>query len=313
MSEIATSSRPSPLAANTAILLTVLAWGGQIPMMSALMVRWDPYWMGASRYICTLPFLLIALWLSSGPGRLIPVGLPWRKIWILGVFGIGGFGILFGLGIQSSGPVMSAVIMAFGPSIAALVARVIFKAPLPNGMWLAMSLGCGGAVLAMVDPAHLDRLELRGGEGLLILASTIWYWYSLQAPRWLPGVSNITLSAVTLITGAAGMIAAYPLLWLAGIAGPPSLPNSMTEVWMFAWVVVFGSVGGTFLWNYGVKGIGVVLASLFANLCPLVAIAIAAFLGAPATLWQVIGGALVIAGVVQLQLRQLHSPASSKN
>ena len=80
-------------------------------MMSALMVRWDPYWMGASRYICTLPFLLIALWLSSGPGRLIPVGLPWRKIWILGVFGIGGFGILFGLGIQSSGPVMSAVIM----------------------------------------------------------------------------------------------------------------------------------------------------------------------------------------------------------
>jgi drug/metabolite transporter (DMT)-like permease len=176
-----------------------------------------------------------------------------------------------------------------------------------------MSLGCGGAVLAMVDPAHLDRLELRGGEGLLILASTIWYWYSLQAPRWLPGISNITLSAVTLITGAVGMIAAYPLLWLTGIAGPPTLPNSMTEVWMFGWVVVFGSVGGTFLWNYGVKGIGVVLASLFANLCPLVAIAIAAFLGAPATLWQVIGGVLVITGVVQLQLRQLQSPASSKN
>lgn len=297
-------SAPSVAAANAAIFMTVLAWGGQIPMMSSLMQRWDPYWMGAARYACAIPFLLVALRMSGERGAWLPPNLPWMKVAALGFFGISGFGLLFSLGIRASGPVMSAVIMAFGPSIAALVARFFFKAPLPRGMWLALLLGCGGATLAMVDPAHLDKIEIKGGEGLLLLASMIWYWYSLQAPRWLPGLSNIQMSAVTMSAGALSMLAIYPALWATGIAGPPTLPEDGSELAMFAWVVVLGSVGGTFLWNYGVRGIGVVLASLYSNLCPLVAVGVSAFLGTPPTTWQMIGGALVIAGVVQLQLRQ---------
>lgn len=291
---------PSVAAANVAILLTVLAWGGQIPMMAVLMERWDPYWLGSARYVCALPILLFVMWRTIDK----PAEVPWGKAAMLGFFGIGGFGLCFSLGIRASGPVMSAVIMAFGPSIAALVARFCFKAPLPNGMWMALLLGCGGASLAMVNPGQMDRIELKGGEGLLIIASMIWYWYSLQAPRWLPGLSNMALSSVTMTAGALAMILIYPVLWALGVAGGPTLPNSAAELGMFLWVVALGSIGGTFFWNYGVRGIGVVLASLYANLCPLVAIGISAALGTPPSIWQLVGGALVIVGVVQLQLRQ---------
>jgi drug/metabolite transporter (DMT)-like permease len=298
------SPAPSVAAANTAILLTVVAWGGQIPMMAALMERWDPYWLGSARYICALPILLLVMWRTLER----PSETPWGKAAMLGFFGIGGFGLCFSLGIRASGPVMSAVIMAFGPSIAALVARFFFKAPLPNGMWLALLLGCGGASLAMVDPGQMDRLELKGGEGLLIIASMIWYWYSLQAPRWLPGMSNMAMSSVTMTAGAIAMILIYPALWAMGVAGDPTLPINAEEWGMLIWVVALGSIGGTFFWNYGVRGIGVVLASLYSNLCPLVAVGIAAALGTPPSVWQLIGGGLVIAGVVQLQLRQAKRP-----
>jgi drug/metabolite transporter (DMT)-like permease len=109
---------------------------------------------------------------------------------------------------------------------------------------------------------------------------------------------------VTMTAGAIAMILIYPVLWALGVAGGSTLPDSPAEWGMFLWVVALGSIGGTFLWNFGVRGIGVVLASLYANLCPLVAVAIAAALGTPPTVWQLVGGALVIAGVVQLQLRQ---------
>ena len=116
-----------------------------------------------------------------------------------------------------------------------------------------------------------------------------------------------------MIAGAIVMAVVYPLLWASGVAGPPTLPIDWAELAMFSWVVALGAVGGTFLWNYGVRGVGVILASLLVNLCPLVAVAIAAFLGTPPTMWQLIGGALVVIGVVQLQLRQIKRPQASAN
>ena len=128
------------------------------------------------------------------------------------------------------------------------------------------------------------------------------------APRWLPGMSNMAMSSVTMTAGAIAMILIYPALWAMGVAGDPTLPINAEEWGMLIWVVALGSIGGTFFWNYGVRGIGVVLASLYSNLCPLVAVGIAAALGTPPSVWQLIGGGLVIAGVVQLQLRQAKRP-----
>jgi drug/metabolite transporter (DMT)-like permease len=50
---------------------------------------------------------------------------------------------------------------------------------------------------------------------------------------------------------------------------------------------------------------GIVVALIYLNMMPVVAIAITALLGTPPRLFQVVGGALVIAGVLQSQLRRL--------
>ena len=62
---------------------------------------------------------------------------------------------------------------------------------------------------------------------------------------------------------------------------------------------------GVFLWNFGVKRVGVVVASLYLNLVPVVAIGVFAFSGIIPTWPQIVGGLLVIAGVLLSELQLL--------
>ena len=64
-------------------------------------------------------------------------------------------------------------------------------------------------------------------------------------------------------------------------------------------------IAGLLGWNYGVRQLGVVVASLFLNFVPAFTILITTLQGRPPTTMQLLGGALVLAGVLQSQLRHL--------
>ncbi len=72
-----------------------------------------------------------------------------------------------------------------------------------------------------------------------------------------------------------------------------------------AWIVVVLVAIGLIAWNHGVNRSGIVVALIYLNMMPVVAIAITALLGTPPRLFQIVGGGLVIAGVLQSQLRRL--------
>jgi drug/metabolite transporter (DMT)-like permease len=76
------------------------------------------------------------------------------------------------------------------------------------------------------------------------------------------------------------------------------------DVAVIGWVVLASIVLGVLLWNYGVRHVGVVVASVYMNLVPIVAVAILALLGTPPTWTEVLGGLLVVTGVGYVQLRQ---------
>jgi drug/metabolite transporter (DMT)-like permease len=70
-------------------------------------------------------------------------------------------------------------------------------------------------------------------------------------------------------------------------------------------MTVMAVIAGLLGWNYGVRQLGVVVASLFLNFVPAFTILITTLQGRPPTLMQLLGGALVLAGVLQAQLRHL--------
>ncbi len=57
-------------------------------------------------------------------------------------------------------------------------------------------------------------------------------------------------------------------------------------------------------WNYGVRQIGLQLASMFMNLTPIVGVLVAMWFGATPRVEQVLGGMLIVGAVVWVQRRR---------
>jgi drug/metabolite transporter (DMT)-like permease len=205
------------------------------------------------------------------------------------------------------------------PAINAAVAWIGFRQPLERSSLPAIGLAVVGGLVATYDPDGADGpFALRGGEILVVAATACWAWYSLMAQRWLAGWSQLRITGLTVATGSVASIAVYIIAALAGLAPlRPAIPHSALDVGLFSWMTIGPVILGFFLWHYAVRKLGFVVASLFLNLTPVVAILLTALAFAvyPTPL-QLAGGALVLAGVLQSQLRRLplrrRAPASAE-
>jgi drug/metabolite transporter (DMT)-like permease len=86
-------------------------------------------------------------------------------------------------------------------------------------------------------------------------------------------------------------------LYLGWADSAPAVP-SVADFGIFVWMTVGAIVLGLLLWNYGVAKTDLVIASLYSNLAPIIAISLLALAGEPPRASQLAGGALVIGGVV---------------
>lgn len=307
----------TPLVANLMLLVPILAWGLPIPFMDGFFDRWDPVFSSMLRYAMALPVLYLVWRLTRrAPGPLKPAWVGWAPIIKCGGIGLIGFTVTYSFALDYMHPLTAAVLAAAAPVIAAAVARLFFAQPLGEGIGLAMVLAVIGGVLCTVD---FDRVggagfSLRGGEPLLILSSAIWSWYSLETQRVLPGMPQLQATTLTFIP----TVIFLPPLWLLlhelGLAhsAPPVAEWKTEDVGVLLWVTFGGIAAATVCWNYGVRLIGVVVASLYLNLIPLATLLTAVLLGIEPRPLQLVGGAIVLAGVVQAQLRLLkkHRPAT---
>lgn len=293
------------LLANIGLLVAAFGWGSQIPVLNLLFARWDPYFLAAARYVLAVPPLL-AILLALEPSGSILRPLRDGRIWLLGL-ALGAFVPLYTLGVAHADPNTAAIVGSTGPAVAAIVGWACFGLPFDRSMVPAIVLAMAGGILATYNPSAAGgAFDLRGGELLILLASACWAWYSLAAQRWLASWSQLRISCITMVPGAVVSVAVYLAAALAGSAVlPPPAPTGPLDVGFFAWMTVMAVMAGLLGWNYGVRQLGVVVASLFLNFVPMFTILITTLQGRPPTTMQLFGGALVLVGVLQSQLRHL--------
>lgn len=293
------------LLANIGLLVAAFGWGAQIPVLNELLLRWDPYFLAAARYAFAVPPLL-AILVALEPGGAILRPLRDGRVWLLGL-ALGAFVPLYTLGVAHADPNTAAIVGSTGPAVAAIVGWACFGLPFDRSMVPAILLAMAGGILATYDPgAAGGAFNLRGGELLILLASACWAWYSLAAQRWLAQWSQLRISCITMVPGTVVSVAVYLAAALADRADlPPAAPTGLLDIGFFAWMTVMAVIAGLLGWNYGVRQLGVVVASLYLNVVPVFTILITTLQGRPPTATQLLGGALVLAGLLQSQLRHL--------
>ena len=301
------SAPPAPLQillANLGMLLVVLLWGAQVPVANDLSQRWDPFFLAGARYVAALPLFWLWLQLTEPPPLALDAAAPRLTLIRFCTLGLAitGFAVLYMLGVAWSNPITIALVAATGPIIGALVSWVLLGTRPKRGVWMGLLAVVPGALLVTLDfkPGGA-KLQLSGGEPLMMLALASWAVYSLQAQRWLAGRSQLRITTLSVSATVPLISLVYLIASAAGLTYGDIDTMSGTDPLAFAYLVFGALMTAVTLWNIGVSRLGLVVASMYLNMIPIVAVGIAMLYGVQPRSEQLIGGLLVIAGVIIAQ------------
>ena len=287
------------VAGNFVLALGTSVWATHFLVTDYLLQNWDPYFVTAGRLLSATFFLMTAYTLQARGRPLRRV--PWRPTLMLSTAGIAVSTVCLTLGVQHAGPVSASIVAATAPIVAAFVARVVFRANLGGAVLFGAVVAVAGGVVAALGTRAEGIGEWRGGELFILAAVTLFTWYSIGAQRWLTGLSQLGISAITIMTGGLALLAALPILVGLGIA-EVRLQLDTRSVLSVLYLGAGPASFALFTWHWGISRVGVTIASIYSNLAPVVVVLIRMIQGEPPTSFHLIGGALIIAGVLFAQL-----------
>jgi drug/metabolite transporter (DMT)-like permease len=302
MSVDRTSAVRKAIVANVGLLIMVTIWGAMFPALERILQTWDVLSATAGRHTLAVIALLVVLSIRE---RTMPVhrGLPWVRLLLLGFFGMSVTSLLTTLSVHYSSGASAAITSATNPITSAITARLLHRVPLLPGIVIGSALSTAGGLISIFG-GDSAGVELRGGELLLIVANVLWTWYSMMAQRWLAGYSQLHISGLTALTGLIGLYAVIGAVGATGMADF-HIDLSLEPVLLLLFSGAVSVAVGNSLWHFGVSRVGVTIAAMYNNLIPIVAVTISFWAGTKPTAAQLVGAAVIIAGVLYAQMMTL--------
>ena len=282
--------------AYVALLLIVLLWASYPAATKLALEAFPPFFLAAVRCAVASAFL-VALLARSGRDAvrgLTPVA--WRPFLILGVTGIWGSTQFTYLAIYHTTASNAVILQAATPVVVALGAWVYLRERLPMLGWLGVAASAFGVLLVITDGRllALRREDLRPGDLLTLLCLIAWSAYTVYGKRVLAAASPGLATTAAYVLGT--VLILPTALFAAPFFAPPRLGSAT------AWAVAFyqgiaGAVAHVW-WYRAVHVVGPSRSAIFMNVQPVVGVLLAALLlGERVGVWDVAGGALVLAGV----------------
>jgi drug/metabolite transporter (DMT)-like permease len=216
--------------------------------------------------------------------------------------------LMTSLGVLLSSGLSSAIVSTTSPVGSALTAAWLFGEKLGGGIIFATILSVVGGLISVTGEQSITGTQFRGGEILIVLANVAWTWMSIAAQRWLKGFSQLQIAAFTVLAGAAWLVLMLPLVLLTGIVDI-RMNFSMESILLVLFAGVVPIAIGNFCWHYGVSRVGVVVASMYNNLLPAAALGTTILMGGSFSWQQIVGAAVILAGVLSAQIVQARRSA----
>ena len=292
------------LPGTLAYFATTVFWGANIPLTAILFETFDPFFLGLLRAALAALVLAAATALTLGWRQLAPaIPIP-RLLALSGT--MAAFFVFYNLGLRYTNTITAAAIMAGAPVYSAITMRVLAGSAVERGFRTALLLTVLGAAIAVWSRNDGTGLRLQGGEALIVLSFVCWTAYSMYAQRWFtPDTPQLRRTWVATFGAAIWLLPCWAAIHAAGVVGPPELaPGGEALLWL-GLTATFSTALGGLLWNVGVARAGLAAGVLWQNAVPVFGVLISMLFGFVPTGGQVLGGALVLAGVLTMQWHRI--------
>ena len=273
-------------------VLAQLFWAMNFVVGDRVIAEFTPLELTFLRWLGAFPILLvITLWIERD--RLDKWKLAAREWWIhivQAVLGMVGYTLLLYAALDTTSAVNASVISAINPAVIALAAVVVLGERIRRGGVLGIAISFVGVVIVVLlgGSGGIADVSVAVGDLLILGAILAWTAYVIISRR----IQTPPITATTVQVGMSALMLAL-VMAIVGIQAQPS-----TEGWWgLAIIIIFPSALAYLLWNVAVTQLGPSRSGVFLNLLPVFTAIIAVALGDALTVWQVIGGIIVLAGV----------------
>jgi drug/metabolite transporter (DMT)-like permease len=246
---------------------------------------------GSRWFIAIIVLIPLAL-ATEKVTRAVIVG-EWKLHVVQALLGYVGYTLLlyFALGVTS--PVTASVLVALNPATIAIAARFVLHEDMSVNSIVGIAISIVGALVVVFGGGIAGGFAFSYGDVLLLIATVLWTAYSMLAPR--VQTPPITATAVQATISAIIMI---PFMALDIAWGHTAWFTMDGFDWLgVLWIGLIPSAGAYFLWNISSDWIGPTRTGAFLNIIPVFTALFVVAFGGAVTATQVLGGALVLAGV----------------
>lgn len=283
------------------LVFAVVLWGANFNLSQPALAEMHPLAAAAARF-AVAAVVMVAL--AAARRQRVPLLRHAGAYTVLGVVGIVGFNVFFFYGLQATSPVNGALIQATNPLVTTLLAAVFLGERPSRRQMAAFPVALLGVAVVVLGGGA--TLRLSPGDGLIMAANLCWAGYNVLARRLMPAESGLANTTALMVVGAVvlgvvalGVVALGVVVWGVGVPVAVPGPSALSAV------LVMG-LGGTVLsylfYNAALVRLGAGRTALFLNLVPVVAMTIAALLGAPPSAAQVVGALLTVGAVTAAML-----------
>ena len=279
-------------------LIPPLIWGGMFPIANDLATTVNAFHMTLIRYVIAAALLVLMLWRAEGL-RALRVDGRLGRLFLLGSAGFAGFGLLAFTALRYTSSPNVSLIMAMMPAIGAVVGAMATR-KLPASYTVASILVAFAGVSLVITDGDYGRLfsgQLGLGELLALLGAVCWVTYTRGAIGF-QGWSALRYTTVTTVLGCVSILVAVLIVTGVGYVTAPDL-GAILGGWLhLAYLIIFAAVVAVLSWNKGIGLLGPLNGTLFMNVVPVVAFAIAMIRGYQPTVTALVGAGLVIAALL---------------
>ena len=295
---LSSSARGAYIGVACAILGSIAFSGKTILVKLAYQHDVDVLTLLALRMLFSLPFFLAMAWWA---GAMHLSRREWLGLAALGFIGYYGGSYLDFTGLQYISAGLGRLILYLYPTIVVLISAFFLKQPIRARHLISLALSYAGIALVFSEEIklgeHWNLLLL--GAGLVFASAVTNAVYLIAGSRYVQKMGSTRFTAYVATTASFFVIAHFMAL-----RGPSQLIVSNEVYGLVLIMAIFSTVLPLWLMAEGLKRIGANQAAMVGCVGPLSTMIFGQiFLGEPITLIQLIGAALVLAGVLIISLR----------